>query len=152
MAIENHKLTKDSMGGYRYNHAVTSIEHIRDVLEVKYYDAAANGMKGLISAVDNELAGFKANTTTTRAEVKNMLLEVAALISSTTAAEITSYEGTQEEANRQNIFRLAFIGANEGIVKEMTARVGINIMHPILYQPDGGRMKKVAEYLFHQLM
>ena len=99
MAIENHKLPKDSMGGYRYNHAVTFIEHIKDVLGDKYCEAAANGMQGLISAVVNELAGFKANTTTTRAEVKNMLLEVAALISSTTAAEITSYEGTQEEAN-----------------------------------------------------
>ena len=152
MATENHKLPKDSMGGYRYNHAVTFIEHIKDVLEDKHCEVAVNGMKGLISAVVNELAGFKANTTTTRAEVKKMLLEVAALISSTTAAEITSYEGTQEEANRQNIFRLACSGANEGIVKEMTARVGISITNLILCHQVGSRTKKVAEYLFYQLM
>jgi phosphotransferase system HPr-like phosphotransfer protein len=152
VAMAAHKLPKDSVGGYRYNHAVTFVENIEGVLEDEYFEAAKDGMKGLLSATANELTGFKANVAITRADVKKASLAAAALVSSTTAAEITTNEDAQEEANRQNVFRLASIGVKEGMAREITARVGASITNPILRHPDGVRMKKVDEYLLHELV
>jgi len=151
-AMVAHKLPKDSVGGYKYNHAVTFIENIEGVLEDEYFEAAKDGMKGLTSEEPNELTGFKANVAITKADVKKASLEAAALVSSTTAAEITTNEDAQEEANRQNVFRLASIGVKEGMAREITARVGVSITNPILRHPDGVRMKKVDEYLLHELV
>ena len=74
------------------------------------------------------------------------------LVSLTTAATITMNTDAQEEANRQHVFRLACISAQERMAKNITARMGTGIMNPILCHPDGVRMKKVDEYLLHQLM
>ena len=68
--MEVHKLPKDSMGGYRCNHGVTFIKNIKGVLEDEYFEAAVDGMKGLLSDVANELTGVKANVAITRANVK----------------------------------------------------------------------------------
>ena len=38
------------------------------------------------------------------------------------------------------------------MAREITARVGISITNPILRHPDGVRMKKVDEYLLHELV
>ena len=53
VAMEVHKLPNDSVGGYRYNHAVTFIKNIKGVLEDEYFEAAADGMKGLLSVEAN---------------------------------------------------------------------------------------------------
>ena len=109
-------------------------------------------MKGLISAEPNTLTGFKASVAITKADVKKALLEAAAWVSLATAAEITTNEDAQEEANRQNVFRLASIGVKEGMARKITARVGVSITNPILRHPDGVRMKKVDEYHLHELV
>ena len=54
VAMEQHELPKDDVGGYRYNHAVTLIENIKGVLEDQYSENATDGMKGLLSDVANE--------------------------------------------------------------------------------------------------
>ena len=143
---------RTAWGGYRYNHAVTFVKNIEGVLEDEYFEAAKDGMKGLLSEAAKDLTGFKANVAITRADAKKASLEAAALVSSATAAEITTNEDAQEEVNRQNVFRLACIGAKEGMAKGITARVGTSITNPILRHPDGVRMKKVDEYLLHQLV
>ena len=53
VVMEVHKLPNDSVGGYRYNHAVTFIKNIEGVLEDEYFEAAADGMKGLLNEVAN---------------------------------------------------------------------------------------------------
>ena len=100
MTMEAHKLPKYSVGGYRYNHAVNFIENIKDMLKDEYFKAAADELKGLLSAKENDLTCFKANVAIIRADVKKTSLEIAALVSSTTAAETTTNEDAQEEANR----------------------------------------------------
>ena len=79
---------------------MTFIENIEGVLKDEYFEAAADGMKGLISDVANELTGSKANVADTRANVKNASLEAAALVSSAPAAKIMTNEDTQVEAHR----------------------------------------------------
>ena len=73
MTMVVHKLPKDSAGGYRYIHAVTFIKHIESVLDDKYFEAAADGTKGLPNEPANELTDFKANVAITRANVKKRL-------------------------------------------------------------------------------
>ena len=91
-AMEGHTLPKDSVGGYRYNHAVTFVENIEGVLEDEYFEAAADGMKGLLSEAANELTGFKANVAITRADVKKASKDAAALVGAEEVAEITTNE------------------------------------------------------------
>ena len=96
VAMEAHKLPKDSMRGYRYNHTVLFVENTEGVLEDKYFKAAADGTKGLLSAKANELTGFKANVAITRADMKKTSLEAATLVSLSAAAEIMTNKDTQE--------------------------------------------------------
>ena len=129
-AMEGKTLPKDSVGGHRCNHAVTFVEQIEGVLEDEYFEAAADGKKGLLSEVANELTGFKANVAITRADVKKASKDAAALVGAEEVAEITTNEDAQEEANRQNVFRLDSIGVKEGMAKAITARIGTAITNP----------------------
>ena len=91
-AMEQHKLPKDSVGAYKYNNTVTFIENIKGVLEDEYFEAATDGMKGLVDKIPNDLTNFKANVSITKPDVKKTSLEAAALISATTAAKVTANE------------------------------------------------------------
>ena len=75
--MEPHKLAKDSVGGYKYNNAVTFTENIVGVLEDEYFENVTDGMKRIISENPNELTGFKANVAVTKADVKAMLIAAA---------------------------------------------------------------------------
>ena len=72
--MEKHKLPKDSVGGYRYNDAITFIENVEGVLEDEYFENANDGMRGLVASSPNELTRFKANVAITRADVKRQLI------------------------------------------------------------------------------
>ena len=116
VAMEQHKLPRDDVGGYRYNHAVTLVENIEGVLEDQYFENATDGMKGLLDKTANELTNFKANVAIRAAEVKAASVAAAAAISTTgfvAVPHIQTNEDAQEEANRQNVFRLACVGAKE---------------------------------------
>jgi hypothetical protein len=121
---------------YKYNNAVTFIENIKGVLEDKYFEAATNSMKGLVDKIPNDLTKCKANVAITKPDVRKMSLEASALISSTTAAGITTTEDAREEANRQNIFHLVCIGVEESMAREITNRAGTNITNPVLRHAD----------------
>ena len=142
-AMEQHKLPKDGVGAYKYNHAVSFIENVERVLEDKYYENATDDMKGLLDEAPNELNGSKANVAIKAAEIKVKSAAEAAAISSTEVPQITTNEDAQEEANRQNAFRLASIGAKEQMAAEITAKVGESITNPVLRHADGVRLKKV---------
>ena len=107
-------------------------------------------MKGPLADANNELTNFKANVAIRAPEVKAVSIAAAASISARAVPHIVTNDA-QEEANRQNVFRLACVGAKEQMAKEITAKVGANITNPILRHPDGVRFKKVDEYKLHQL-
>ena len=148
-AMELHDPPKDIIGVYRHNHAVTFIENIGGVLEDQYFEHTTDGMKGLLAEAANKLINFKANVAIRAPKVKAASISAAALISATAVPHIITNEDAQEEANRQNVFRLACVGAKEQMAKEITAKVGANITNPILRHPDGVRFKKVDEYKLH---
>ena len=129
-------------GGYRYNHAVSFVKNIEGVLKDEHFEVVAGDMKGLVSVKDSELTEFKDTVAMTRADVKKMSRGAAALISSNAAAKIITNKDAQEEANHQNIFRLACSCAKEGMAKEITARSGITITNFMLRHLDGVRVKR----------
>ena len=152
MGIKPHKLAKDSVGGCKYNNAVTFTKNITGVIEDEYFENTTDGMKGLISENPNKLTGFKDNVAVTKADVKAALITAAAAIRINAARETPTNKDAQEEANRQNVFRLAVVGSKEHMAKEITARVGKSITNPILRNADGVRFKKEDEYHLHQLV
>ena len=155
LAMEQHKLPKDDVGGYRYNHVVTLVENIKGVLEDQYFENATDEMKGLLSETANELTDFNANVAIRAAEVKVASIAAAAVISTTgfvAVPHVLTNEDAQEEANRQNVFQLACVGDKEQMAKEITAKVGANITNPVLRHADRVRFKKVDEYKLHQLV
>ena len=94
-------------------------------------------MKGLISKNPNKLTNFKANVAVTKADVKAASIAAVAAIGGNAAPEITTNEDAQEEANRQNVFRLAVVGTKEQMAKEIIARVGRSVTNPILRNAEG---------------
>ena len=131
---------------------MTFIEHFQGILEDEFFDKTTNGMKGLASSISNILTRFKANVAITRADIKRQLI-ANARGGDAAKAETTTNEDAQEEANHQNAFWLACIGAKEAMATtEITNRVGASITNPILRHMDGVRMKKMDEWHLHKLM
>ena len=140
--MEQHKLPKDSVGAYKYNNPVTFIENTKGVPKDKYFEAATDGIKGLVDKILNDLTKCKVKLAIPKADVKKTSLGAAALISSKTAAKITIHEDDQEEANRETVFRLACIVVKEGMVREITDRAGNNVTNPVLRHANRVRFKK----------
>ena len=70
VAMEPHKLAKDSVGGYKYKKAITFTENITGVFEDEYFENVTDGLKGIISENPNELTSFKANVAVMKTDVK----------------------------------------------------------------------------------
>ena len=149
-------LHKNEVGGYAYNDATTLITQIERVLERETYEESSDGMKGLLSTTHNTLNRYKATIAIKRKDILRESKEEAALLSAsagaTIAPEITTNSDAQDEADRQNTFRLAAVGAKEGIAEGITALVGKDITNPILRTSDGSDFRSVDGYQLHQLI
>ena len=66
--------------------------------------------------------------------------------------EIATNSDAQEEADRQNTYRLGAIGVKERVAAGITKLVGKDITNPILRTTDGISFKSVDEYQLHQLV
>ena len=65
---------------------------------------------------------------------------------STADPEITNNSDAQDEADRQNVFRLAAIGIKEGISEGITKIFGKDITNPILQTMEDRDFKSVDQY------
>jgi hypothetical protein len=66
--------------------------------------------------------------------------------------KIATNSDAQEEADRQNTYRLAAIEVKEGVAAGITKIIGKDITNPILRTSDGISFKSVDEYQLHQLV
>ena len=69
---------------------------------------------------------------------------------STVYPEITNSTDAQDEADRQNIFRLAAIGVKEGITEGITKVFRKYITNPILQTMEDRDFKSVDQYQIHK--
>ena len=77
--------------------------------------------------------------------------EVATTSAKTVTPEIMSCADTQEEADPQNMFTQAVLGAKEGITEGITDIVDSNITDVILRTSDDTDFKGIDEYQLYKL-
>ena len=148
-------LTKDEVGGYVHSDADTLIIQIERFLEDQVFEETEDGMKGMASDQPNVLTRFKATVAIKKKDVLKASKDAATAASTNenqVEPEITTNSDAQEEADRQNLFRLAAIGYKEGIAAGITALIGKDKTNNILRSTDGRDFKSVDQYHLHQLI
>ena len=63
-------ITKNDVGGYEYNAAVTLIKQINRVLDQQLFEESADGIVGLGSKTPNTLTNYKSNVAIKKSNVK----------------------------------------------------------------------------------
>ena len=147
-------LYKNEVGIYAYNDANILLTQIERVLEQQLYKESADGMKGLTSDISNALNEYRSTIHIKNRDVLAASREAADRArtnDSTVDPEITNISDAQDEADRQNVFRLATIDVKEGIAEGITKIVGRDITNPILRTTDNSDFKLVNQYQIHQL-
>ena len=153
--MQELSITKNNVGRYEYNAAVTLIKQINRVLEKQLFEESADGMVGLGRKTPNMLTNFNSNVTIKKSYLKRQSIAKAQAASSTIniiAPEITTNANAQDEANRQNTAQLAAIRVKETIASAITSIVGAQITNLILRTIDGSYFRTVDEYDLHQLL
>ena len=148
------RLHKNEVGGYAYNDVNTLITKIERALECQLFKNSADGIKGLTSDVGNALNDYKLTVHIKKRDVIAASREAAERAStddSTVKQEINNNSDAQDEADWQNVFRLASVGFKEGIAEGITKIVRRDITNPILRTTDNSNFKSVDKYQIHQL-
>jgi len=149
-------ILKNEVGGYAYNDANTLITEIERILAEQLFEDSTDGMKGLISMAKNTLTEYKATISIKCKDVLKDSKDAADHLSNssgtTVQPEIATNRDAQEEADRQNTYRLAAIGVKEGVAAGITKIVGKDITNPILRTTDGISFMSVDKYQLHQLV
>ena len=153
--MQEFLITNNDVGGYKYNAAVTFIKQINRVLEQQLFEELADGMVGLGSKTPNMLINYKSNVTTNKSDVKRQSISEVQAASSKiniVAPDITTNANAQDEADRQNIARIASIEVKEAILAAITSIVGAQITNRILRTTDGSDFRTVDEYELRQML
>ena len=101
--MQELSITKNDVGGYEYNTAVTLIKQIKLVLEQQLFEELANGMVGLGRERPITLINFKSNIAIKKREVKRQSIAEAQAASSTiniVAPKITTNADAQDKEDR----------------------------------------------------
>ena len=139
------RLHKNEVGGYAYNDANTLITQIERVLKRKMFEDSANRIRGLASAAGNALNNYKSTFHQKNIDVlltSRASAEQSSIKDIIVGPEINTNSDTQDESDRQNVFRLTAIGVKEGIAEGITNIVGRDVTNPILRTTDEGRRTK----------
>ena len=110
-------------------------------------------MKGLASNVSNVLRKYKSTIHIKKRDVlaaSRAAAKRARIDNSTVGPDITNNSDTQDEADQQNVFFLAAIGVNEGIMEGITKNVRWDIANPILRTTGNSDLKSVDQIQIHQ--
>ena len=153
--IQELLITKNDVGGYKYDAPVTLIKQINRVLEQQLFGESADGMVGLGSETPNMLTNFKSNVAINKSYVKRQYIAKAEAASSAIniiAPEITKNADAQDEADQHNTARLAAIEVKEAISSVITLIVDAQIANPILCTTDGLDFRTVNKYALHHLL
>ena len=149
-------IRKNEVGGYAYNDANTLVTEIERVLAKQLFEDSTDGIKGLLSTAKNTLVEYKATISIKRKDLLKDSKDAADRLSNSSGTtiqpEIATNSDAQEEADRQNTYRLAAIGVKEGVAVGITKIVGKDITNPILCTTDGISFKSVDKYQLHQLV
>ena len=152
------KLPKDENGSYTHDDATLFLQRIERELERQLNEYTSSGMKQLTSATPNELTKLKASVSITWSGVIRSSKAKAAKKYAETKKEedkeplIATRDDAKDEADRQNVARLATIGNKEGIIEGVRNRVGGAITDIVLKTADATDDKNVDDIEIHKLL
>ncbi len=121
LTVSKLVLPKTESGGYTHDDVRIFERQVERVLNGQFYAAedGERGMKSLLSGMSNALTKIKSNKTASRASVllkSKRAAEAKSTVENPAAPDITSNNDAREEADRQNMFILAVIGARYWIL------------------------------------
>ena len=155
--VEGLTLSKNEGGSYTHEDAQVFQNEVRAILTNQFYNAddGSNGMENLLAnpnTAANGLTGMRSSATATRQAIlaKSRAVAAAASTTDTTVApDIDTNADAQDEADRQNMFLLAVIGAKEGVAADVATIVGKAITDPVLRTADSTTLKHVDQFHLH---
>ena len=124
------------------------ITQIECIIEQQLFDDSASRMKVLGSAVGNALNDYKLTVHVKKRKViagSRASAKRSSIEDSTVEPEINTNSDALDEADPQNVFRLAAIRVKKGIAEEITNIVGRDITNPILRTTDNSDFKSVDQ-------
>ena len=158
-AILGLPLKKNESGNYNHADAQIFLKQIDRELERQHNEFTSDGMKGLVSAdPDNALVKLRSTVTITWKDVLKASKKAAVAKQARTGKtedakpDIESPTDAREEADRQNIARLAAIGAKEGVIDAIQEKIGSAITDSVLETSDGTESKTVDQIELHVLL
>ena len=157
-AIGVIKLPKDEKGSYTHDDATLFLQRIGRELERQLNECTSSGMKQLTSETTNELTKLKASVSITWSGVLKASKAKAAKKYAETKKEedkaplIATRDDAKDEADRQNVARLATIGNKEGTIEGVHNRVGGAITDIVLKTADATDDKNVDDIEIHNLL
>ena len=146
---------KNEVGRYAYNNAQTLSTQIERVLKRQMFGDSMGGMKWLARANINTPTAMKSTVRIQKCNVLKAAKESSDKVRTTNnkvEPEIMTNTNAQEEADRQNNFRLSAIGVKEAITPGIMQLVREPITNPILRTADGTDFKNVNKYRLQELM
>ena len=156
-AVSTLTLHKNERGGYAYDDARIFEKQVERELERQHCEHD-DGMKGLLSEQPNNINGLRSNKVATRSSILAASKAAAAKATreatgeTKIAPEIVTNDDARDEADRVNMFRLAVIGAKEGVAAGIRAVVGNDITDNTLRTTDGQDFRTVDEFQLCDLM
>ena len=120
-AVSALTLHKNERGGYAYDNARIFEKQVERELERQHCEHD-DGMRGLLSEQPNQINVLRSNKVATRSSILAASKAAAAKATSEASTgatkvepEIVTNDDARDEADRVNMFRLAVIGAKEGV-------------------------------------
>ena len=158
-AILALRLKNNDSGNYNHADSKISIKQVDHELKHQHNEFTTDGMKGLTSKDSTNKLFILCATVlitwqavTAASEKKAIAKEARMGKSADGTPEIDSTSNTYEEADRQNISRLAAIGAKEGGIDAIREKIGSAITDPILETSDSSESKTANQIELHFLL
>ena len=101
--MQELSITKNDVGGYKYNVTVTLIKQINHVLKQQSFEESADGMVVLGIETPKTITNFNSNVAIKKNDVNRQSIAKAEAASSTikiVAPEITTNDDAQDKADR----------------------------------------------------
>ena len=154
-AIGKLTLTKNESGQYAHDDILTVGKQIKRILAGQFNPGASGpGMTKLLASTPNALTNKKSTDIYTIDSILKQSRAEADAKATTPAAVplITLRSDAQDEADLENRFTQAIMGAKEGATEAITDLVGSDITDTVLRAADGTDYKSIDEYSLAELI
>ena len=153
--MQKLSITKNDVGRYEYNTAVTLNKNINRVLKKQLFKESKDGMVGLGRETLSTLTNFKSNFAIKKSNVKRKSIAEAVAARSATNIIGPQYHNKRQHSgqDRSTEHRTApAIRVKEATASAITLIIGVPITNAILCKIYGLDFRTVDDYALHQML